>query len=340
MIVLVAGGAGLLGAAIVTSLLDEGEEVVIADRFDGSGDGSEVKEWRADRLAKNARARVERLDLADFDALDGLFARHRPAAVVNAALFDPAGPGAGPLFRAARAAGTGLFLQLSDGALYAPGPRPERPAREDEPLEAGEDPVLRAKLEEERMLEELGLPTVILRVFSVVGPMFPPRRFPARELEAILADEEIVFEEAGFSDFIHIEDAVRGIAAAFRRRPIGRALNLGGGLLVNPRTVLALLARDARRTLRLTVTAPRRPLRPRRAASLDAAFETLGWSPVYNMGGIVTSLLSARQGTGGVRSADAKVTPAFTPPKEPARPVSRRELFGIFRRPFDGNRRG
>ncbi len=334
MNVLVAGGAGLLGAAIATSLLDEGVEVVIADRFDPSGDGSEVKEWRAERLARNPRTRVERLDLADLDALQDLFARNRPAAVVNAALFDPAGAGAGPLFRAARAAGTGLLVHLSDGALYAPGPKPERPAREDEPLEAGDDPVLRAKLEEERILFDLGLPAIVLRVFSVVGPMFPPRRFPVRELEGILAGEEVAFEEAGFSDFIHVEDVVRGVAQAFHRRPIGRALNLGSGLLVNPRTVLALLARDARRLLRLTVTAPRGPLRPRRAANLDAAFETLGWSPAYNMGGIVTSLLSARQGTGGVRTSDARVTPAYAPPKEPARPVSRRELFGIFRRPF------
>ncbi len=107
---------------------------------------------------------------------------------------------------------------------------------------------------------------------------------------------------------------------------------------MNPRTVLALLARDAHRTLHLKVAAPRGPLRPRRAASLEAAFETLGWSPAYNMGGIVASLLAARQGTGAVRTAPA--APGHAPPAAPARPVSRRELFGIFRRPFDGGRRG
>lgn len=339
MNVLVAGGAGLLGAAIAKALADDGLEVVIADRFDSSGDGTEVKQWRAEHLVKNPRVSIERLDLTDAAGLETLFARHRTAAVVNAALFDPAGPGAGPLFRAARAAGTGLLLHLSDGALYAPGPRPERPAREDEPLEAGDDPVLRSKLEEERLLAELGLPTVILRLFSVVGPMFPPGRFPARELEGILADEEVVWEETGFFDFVHIEDVVRGVLAAFHRRPCGRTLNLGGGLLVNPRTVLALLARDAHRNLRLKVTAPRGPLRPRRPANLDAAFGALGWSPAYNMGQIVKSLLSARLETGGVHSTDDRGAPAHAPPKEPARPVSRRELFGIFRRPFDSGRR-
>lgn len=338
MRVLVAGGAGLLGAAIAKALADEAEHVVVADRFDDAGDGAEVKEWRAENLLKDPRASLERVDLADLDALEDLFARHRPAAVVNAALFDPAGPGAGPLLRAARAAGTGLLVHLSDGALYAHGPKPERQAREDEPLDAGDDQALHAKLEEERILFELGLPAVVLRVFSVVGPMFPPRRFPARELEAILSSEELVFEEAGFSDFVHVEDVVRGVVAAVQRRPIGRALNLGGGLLVNPRTFLALLARDAKRELRLTAVPPRAPLRPRRAANLDAAFEALGWSPLYNMGGIVTSLLSARLGTDVLRAAHARVAVA-EPPGKPARPVSRRELFGIFRRPFDSPRR-
>ncbi len=339
MRVLVAGGAGLLGAAIATSILDEGSDVVVADRFDASGDGREVKEWRAERLAANPRTTIERADLADLDAVDELFARHRPAVVVNAALFDPAGPGAGPLFRGARAAGTGLLLHLSDGALYAPGPRPEHPAREEEPLEAGDDPRLRAKLEEERMLAELGLPAVVLRIFEVVGPMFPPGRFPVRELEAILASEEVVWAEAGFSDFVHVEDVVRGVVLAVQRRPTGRTLNLGGGLLVNPRTILALLARDAGRPLRVRVTAPRGPLRPRRAASLAAASAALGWSPAWNMGGIVRSLLAARTEAAGAAGAEARVSPGRAVPKEPARPVSRRELFGIFRRPFDPGRR-
>jgi nucleoside-diphosphate-sugar epimerase len=335
MLVLVAGGAGLVGSALAKALFHEADHVVIADRFDEAGDGRAVKEWRAEQLGKHPRATVERVDLTDESALADLFARHRPAAVVNAVLFDLEGPGAGPLMRAARTAGTGLFLHLSDGALYAPGPTPERPAREDEPLEAGGDVALAAKLEEERILQGLGLPAVCLRVFDVVGPMFPPRRFPVEALEAILSGEEVFYEESGWRDFVHIDDVVSGAILAMKKRPIGRTFNLGGGLLVNPRTFLALLARQAGREMNLTVLPPAGALRPRRVGNLAAAGELLGWAPVYTVGDIAGSLVKARLGTGGGREAPSARTRA----REPVRPVSRRDLFNLFRRPFRGRGR-
>ena len=335
MRVLVAGGAGLLGAALGKGLLDGSDQIVVADRFDDGGDGRAVKEWRAETFERDPRATVERVDLTDAAALADLFARHRPAAVVNAALFDPSGAGAGPLMFAARTAGTGLFLHLSDGTLYAPGPAPDRPAGEDEPLDAGGDPSLAAKLDEERLLSELGLPFVCLRVFDVLGPMFPPRRFPSEALEAILCGETVFYEESGWRDVIHVDDVVRGALLALARRPLGRALNIGGGLLVNPRTLLALLAREAGKELRLTVTAPPGRLRPRRPARLTAAREALGWTPAHTVGTLVTSLVTARRGSGAVPGAP--VPPAVPP--APAPPLSRRELFDLFRRPFDPKRR-
>ena len=331
MLVLVAGGAGLLGCALAKAFLPETDQVVVADRFDESGDGPAVKEWRAELLEKE-RVRVERVDLTDENALEDLFARHRPAAVLNAALFDSSGPGALPLMHASRTAGTGLFLHLSDGALYAPGSAPERPAREEEALDAGGDPALAAKLEEERLLSVLGLPFVCLRVFDVVGPMFPPFRFPVEALEAILAGEEVFYEESGWHDFIHIEDVVRAGVLAFGRRPIGRTLNVGGGLLVNPRTFLSLLARKAGKEIRLTVTPPPGPLRPRRVGNLVAAREQLGWAPVHTLDGIAESLVKTRLGSGAVGGT----SPARTGANERTHPVSRRELFDLFRRPFRG----
>ena len=40
MLVLVAGGAGLLGSSLAEALLSDGKDVVLADVFDGSGDGN------------------------------------------------------------------------------------------------------------------------------------------------------------------------------------------------------------------------------------------------------------------------------------------------------------
>ena len=179
---------------------------------------------------------------------------------------------------AARAAGTGLFLHLSDGALYAPGrlpsARPERTSRSTPaatPLSprswrrsgsSGAEPPLRR--------------TPGLRRARPPLPAAPIPRGGAR------------------GDPRRRDGLPRGVGLARRspsrrRRPgrpprarpetLGRTLNLGGGLLVNPRTLLALLAREAGTELRLTVTPPPGPLRPRRPARLSAAREALGLGP-------------------------------------------------------------
>ena len=57
MRLLLAGGAGLLGAAIGKALLEAADDVVVADDFDEGGDGRAVKEWRAEPFARHARPR-------------------------------------------------------------------------------------------------------------------------------------------------------------------------------------------------------------------------------------------------------------------------------------------
>jgi UDP-glucose 4-epimerase len=338
--VLVAGGAGLLGSAVATGLLAEGNRVVAADHFDDSGDGRVVKEHRAELLDAHAGAAVERADLSDAGDLARLFERHRPAAVVNAALFDPFRPDAGALMKASRAAGTGLFVHLSTGELYAPGAAPGVPAPEEEAPDARGDIALTSRLIEERRLAELGLPFVNLRLFDVVGPLFPPRRFPVEAFEAILSEEEAFLQDERWRDFVHVDDVVRAVTLALTRRPVGATLNVGGGLAVNPRTFLALLARKAGKETNLTVLPPAAPGHPRIAA-LDAAWQSLGWAPTYTLDGLCESIVRARLSPSAAPAPRRATDPSWghPEPEEPPKPVSRRELFDLFRRPFRGGER-
>jgi nucleoside-diphosphate-sugar epimerase len=340
VLVLVAGGAGLLGTAIAKGLLDEADRVVVADHFDDSGDGRAVKEHRAESFDKHPRAAVERADLSDAAALEDLFARHRPAAVVNAALFDPFRPDAGALMKASRNAGTGLFVHLSTGALYAPGAEPGVPAAEDEEPDAKGDIALTSKLIEERRLAELALPFVSLRLFDVVGPLFPPRRFPVEAFEAILSEEEAFLPDERWRDFVHVDDVVRAVVLVLNRRPIGATLNVGGGLAVNPRTFLALLARKAGKEPTVTALPNAAPGHPR-IAKLDAAWEKLGWAPVTTLDGICESIVTARLSPLDAPPSRGTTAPSWgrPEPEEPPKPVSRRELFDLFRRPFRGGER-
>ena len=339
MLVLVAGGAGLLGAAIAKALLDEVDRLVVADLFDDSGDGRLVKEFRTEPFEGHARASVERADLTDDAAVEDLFARHRPAAVVNAARFDPFLRGAAPLMKGARSSGTGLFVHLSDGALYPPAAEPGIAAAESDPVDARGDFALTSKLIEEQRLEELGLPYVALRLFDVVGPLFPPTRFPVEAFEAILSGEEVFLHDDRWRDYVHVADAVRAVLLALKRRPLGATLNVGGGLAVNPRTFLSLLARKAEREMNLTVLPPEGVGHPR-IANLEAAGNRLGWAPFHSLDAICDAIVKARLAPAGGPPAERgpSAAPAWglPAPVEPPKPVSRRELFDLIRRPFRG----
>ena len=252
--VLVAGGVGFLGATLVRQLLGAGDDVVLLDSFDDAGEGRAVKEERASALGGHARLTVARGDGTDPQFLEGLLSESRPSAVVNAMRLPLDAPGIGPLVEASRQAGVGAFVHLSDAALYGPrdetGPR----AREDEPIEPGEDRDLLAKAAEEEAVLASGLPFVILRVFDVAGPGAGPSRFPIDALEALLAGEEVFLADDAPRDFVHPQDVVRGILFALRKRPLGEIVNLGFGKAVKPSEVVRALAVRASRDCRVAVT--------------------------------------------------------------------------------------
>jgi len=333
---LVAGGCGLLGAAVARRLLEQGEEVVACDHFADTGDGRHVKEWRAERL-KEQGAAIVRVDLSVSETLWPVFADHRPAALVNAALFAPDGPGVRPLATVARMAGIGFLVHLSDAALYGPPSEPGQRAREDEELGAQTDPTLKLRGEEEAFLAEAGLPYAILRIFPLLGPGFPPGRFPGRDLETLLSGGEIVLEDDEPRDFVSIDDAARAVHLALRTRPAGAILNVGSGLDVRPSDVLQALAVRCGRPLRLRIEEGPRPTF--RVADTVAAWERLQFATQRGIGDVVEAIAAERFSAETTTSRQRRPDPApraeqADPPSEPPRAVSRRELFGVFRKPF------
>jgi nucleoside-diphosphate-sugar epimerase len=336
--VLVAGGAGFLGFALVRQLLGAGEDVVLLDTFDDAGEGRALKEERTSTVRRHARLTVVRGDGTDADLLEAVLAEHRPSAVVNAMRLPLDAAGLGPLLEASRQAGAGILVHLSDAALYGPRDEANLRAREDEPVEPGEDRDLLTKAAEEEALLASGLPFVILRVFAAAGPGAGPARFPMDALETLLADGEVVLADDAPRDFVHPQDVVRGVLFALRKRPIGEIVNLGFGLAVKPSEVVRALAVRAARDCRLTVQGP--SVRAPRVADMEKAWQSLGFSPQFGLGEIVWDTVRARLFPAeAARAYLPPGAPDAAKPSEPPKPVSRRELFGIFRRPFDPNRK-
>jgi nucleoside-diphosphate-sugar epimerase len=331
-LVLIAGGAGFLGSAVVRGLLRAGDRAVLLDSFDDGGDGRALKEERVAAFSGDARVTVVRADATDPLVLDRVLAGHRPAAVVNVTALAPSGRGVGPLLEASRTSGIGVFVHVSDGRLYGPRDEERRRAREDEPSEPGDDPLLKMKADEEEALLASGLPFVILRVFEAVGPGGGPARFPLDALEALLAGEEVRLTDDAPRDFVHVDDVARGILLALARRPFGEVVNLGFGRAVLPSDLVRAIATRVTRDARIVVSGD--SPRPPRIADLDRAWERLGYSPTLGVPEVVWDVTRARLFP--EEAADrAPLVDSATRKDVKAPPVSRRELFGLFRKPFD-----
>ena len=83
--VLVTGAAGFIGAAVVESLLQQGQQVVGIDNINRYYDPA-LKRARLQRLeqrASTAAWRFQQLDVADAGAMADLFAACQPRAVVH-----------------------------------------------------------------------------------------------------------------------------------------------------------------------------------------------------------------------------------------------------------------
>lgn len=340
--VLVAGGAGLVGSAVATQLLSEGAEVVAVDVLSDQGDGRAVRERRLAALRAFPKATILTADLCLPGAASDVFRELRPAAVVNAALFPPGGAGVETMLEAIRGEEPPFLVHLSDGALYGPSERPGQPATEDEPLDPGRDPLLLQRMVEEERLRASGVPNVVLRLFGVLAPGAPPSRFPQDALEAFLDGDEVVLPSDAPRDLLHLRDAVHGILAALALRPAGRTINLGGGRWYAPSHVVRLLGEKAFRQVRVRVEG--KETRPGRIASLARAGELLRFRPKTTLEKAVEEIVASRLGAPETTTTRPGAAPALRPAPAPAREepreVSRRDLFGLFRRPFDpGGRR-
>ena len=342
--VLVAGGAGLVGSAVATQLLSEGAEVVAVDALADLGDGRAVKQARLDALRAFPKAATVTADLSLPGAAADVFREHRPAAVVNAALFPPGGGGAEAILDSMRGGEAPFLVHLSDGALYGPSAAPGQPALEDEPIDPGHDPILLQRMVEESRVRGSEVPHVILRLFGVLAPGAPRTRFPAGALEAFLDGDEVVLPSDAPVDLLHVRDVVHGILAALALRPAGRTINLGSGRWFAPSHVVRLLGERAFRQVRIRVEG--KEVRPGRIASIARAGELLRFQPRTSLEKAVEEIVAARLGASESTTSRPGTAPALRPAPSPAparsepKEVSRRDLFGLFRRPFDpGGRR-
>lgn len=309
MKILVTGGCGFIGSAVVRLLISRGYGVVNVDKLTYAATETSV----ADVAAAPAYA-FEKVDICDRAALDAVFARHDPDAVMHLAAESHVdrsieGPGAfvetnvvgtyhmleaartywnrlsdtrKAAFRFHHISTDEVFGTLGDSGLF----REDTPYAPNSPYsasKAGSDHLARA------WFHTYGLPVVMSNCSNNYGPyQFPEKLIPLMILNGLEGRPLPVYGKGeNIRDWLYVEDHAEALFTVMTRGTPGESYNVGGNAerrnIDVVHTLCDLLdelvpAETSRRALITHVTD--RPGHDKRYA-IDASkiSRDLGWTP-------------------------------------------------------------
>jgi len=234
--VLVTGSAGFIGYHLAERLLADGRDVVGLDNLNDYYDPS-LKEARLERLQASDDFTFARLDLADREGMESLFATHDFAAVVNLAAqagvrysienprsyVDSNLVGFLNLLEGCRHTGVGHLVYASSSSVY--GANTSMPFSVHDNVDHPLSLYAATKKANELMAHTYShlydLPTTGLRFFTVYGPWGRPDMALFKFTKKILAGEPIdVFNFGNHRrDFTYVDDIVEGVVRVMNTIP-------------------------------------------------------------------------------------------------------------------------
>jgi dTDP-glucose 4,6-dehydratase len=250
MKLLVTGGAGFIGSAVVRRAIAQGHSVVNLDALTYAACLENVAS-----VADHPEYAFEQVDIRDRAALDRVFATHQPDAVMHLAAeshvdrsIDSPGTfmetnvmGTFHLLEAARAywQGRGMpegfrFHHISTDEVYGSLPDdPDVMFTEDTAYDP-RSPYSASKASSDHLVrawgETYGLPVVLTNCSNNYGPFhFPEKLIPVVILNA-LAGKDIPVYGAGENvrDWLYVEDHAEALLLVVQKGALGRAYNIGG----------------------------------------------------------------------------------------------------------------
>jgi UDP-glucuronate 4-epimerase len=234
--ILVTGAAGFIGYHLSKQLLDRGDRVIGIDNLNSYYDVT-LKESRLKLLTDRENFTFHKIDLADREGIDRLFARYNFEIVVNLAaqagvrysLINPRAyidsniTGFSNILEGCRHHPVKQLVYASSSSVY--GANTKMPFSVTDNVDRPISLYAATKKSNELMAHTYshlyGIPTTGLRFFTVYGPWGRPDMAPILFTEAILAGKSIdVFNYGKMRrDFTYIDDIVEGILRVMQSIP-------------------------------------------------------------------------------------------------------------------------
>jgi UDP-glucuronate 4-epimerase len=298
--IVVTGAAGFIGSHVAAALLARGERVVGVDNFDPFYDES-LKRRNVSLLGGGFELRE--IDIRDEASMRELFEGVRPTGVIHLAaragvrpsIVDPVGyaevnvSGTAVVLACAASAGCARVVAASSSSVY--GNNEKTPFSEEDSVEHPISPYAATKRSCELIGEThhalTGMPTAMLRFFTVFGPRQRPDLAIAKFLGMVSRGEPVPFFGDGTTsrDYTFIDDIVAGVLSAYERIDDHgyRVWNLGGDSPVS----LSEMVETVGRVVGREPVIDRRPMQPgdvdRTWSDLTRSRAELGYAPTTSL---------------------------------------------------------
>ena len=248
MKLLVTGGAGFIGSAVVRLAIDRGHEVVNVDALTYAGCLENVAV-----VSDSPLYAIEQTDIRDRTALDAVFAKHEPDAVMHLAAeshVDRSIDGPGDfietnitgtynMLEAARSywvekgrPDTFRFHHISTDEVFG-SLGPEGMFTEETPYDP-RSPYSASKAASDHLVrawhETYGLPVVLTNCSNNYGPYhFPEKLIPVVILNALAGRNIPVYGQGlNVRDWLFVEDHADALLLVLAKGAVGRSYNIGG----------------------------------------------------------------------------------------------------------------
>jgi dTDP-glucose 4,6-dehydratase len=298
MKLIVTGGAGFIGSSFVRMALTEAwaDEVINLDKLTYAGNLENVQP-----VAEHRGYRFVQADIADSTAIDSIFEKEAPDAVVHFAaeshvdrsIHSPAPViqtnlnGTFTLLEAARRHKLARFVHVSTDEVYGSIPEPED-ATEDYPLRAS-SPYSASKAGSDLLalsyFTTYKLNVSVTRASNNYGPyQFPEKLIPLMISNA-LEDKPLPVYGDGqqVRDWLYVEDHCRAVRAVLEKGRPGEVYNIGGNCSLPNLEVVRRILRATAKPESLIAWVADRPGHDRRYALTNAKLTTeTGWEPRMN----------------------------------------------------------